>query len=550
MKKLIYSLLALISLIILIYSILWFWIFNSLANTLTKEHAGRSINGQVIGMEQYSFGFSKISAYGFPFKFAIKIINWYEENSVSKIEFKSPIYLGYDLFKQSFFLSYSGNAIGWHKPLQGGFGANFYSDYYQISIKMPLSFELFKIFINKKPPFEIINFIKKIELRSDKTQIFDLIDKQKLYDEDHSYCALSLDTTEYYTDIDDFINNPPKKINITYSTKILDSQLQYKLIPSGLLLYRFAWPIAVAINSKFYIKTNSTTLYDWFKDFEIHASYLKTSNNFHNLESNFLYKIRNNSINNKAIATNNNIIFKLDGQIDLKPGFSDQLFNALSYLAMFIPQMPQTYNYINDIKYIIDNKDKFNLAEFEKRQYRLSYDMEVQHTLNEALVKINDFSIFSEDTGIRLNNTSTKQLFQKLDSKGLLALNNYPKIIDIIAKYFGHLGRFKTFSDETKEIYVAAIKSFLKNISDHPNSTSNNISLECEIDFSDIDKAKIGSLGDINKLWPLFYIELYKQALTKIQPGDNSLIRLQQLIPDFNNHQKLFQELMIQPLEQ
>lgn len=549
MKKLVYTLLALITLIILIYSILWFWIFNSLANTLTKEFAGQSVNGKLIGIDEYSFGLSKISASGFPFKFAIKIINWYEENSLSKIEFKSPIYVGYDFFKQNLFISYSGDAVGRHKPLIGGFGAKFHSDDYQISIKIPLSFKLFKIFIDGKSPFEIINFIKKIELKSQKTQIFDLIDNQKLYDEDHSNCSLSIDTIKYYTNIEDFIANPPQKLNITYSTKILDSQLQHKLIPSGLLLYRFAWPIAIAIDSKFYVKTNSATLDNWFKDFEVNAIYFKSSNSFHNSEGNFLYKTVENNIKNNLKANNNDIIFKLDGRIDLKAGFSDQVFDYLNYLAVSAPNFSQAYNYVTDIKYIVDNRDIFSLGEFENRQYKLSYDMEMRHKLNETIVSINDFSIFSGDTGISLNNISTMKLLQNLNSKGLLAINNYPKIIDIFTKYFGHLSRFKTFSDETKEIYTTTIKGFLKNISDHPNSTSNNISLDCEIDFADINKAKIGTLTDLNKFLPLFYLELYKHAITKVQPSDDRIIRLQQLIPDFHDHQKLFQQFMIQPIE-
>ncbi len=60
------------------------------------------------------------------------------------------------------------------------------------------------------------------------------------------------------------------------------------------------------------------------------------------------------------------------------------------------------------------------------------------------------------------------------------------------------------------------MKSFLKTISDHPNSSNLiDASIEYVFDLSDLNKAKIGNIDDINKLIPLYYLSLYQAAVKK-----------------------------------
>ncbi|WP_341747974.1 hypothetical protein [Candidatus Tisiphia endosymbiont of Dascillus cervinus] len=539
-KKLIY-ISVIIAVILLIYTISWLVIVTSVASKINGQYSNRYIAANSIDSEQkYFIKFNKVVSYGFPFKIALQVIGWHEEGENSIIEFNSPIYIGYDLLKQACFVSYFGDATGRYKPIELGFGTKFESGNYSFIAKMPLSFKLFKIFIQKKDPFEIINFIKKLELTSEKTKIFDLVDGQKLYDEDHTIISFSLERNKYYTDLEDFKNNVPQKLNVTYSTNILESNIINRRIPAGLLLYRFAWPIPFSFEGKFYIKTNKSLYSEFAKDLEIKMISSKFSSSIQESLTTLLYQ-------SKVEEGSNDSHLKVKSKIDLKPGFSDNILNSIQYLLSYISLLPNSSSLIEELQYINSNKDKFNLTELENHQYIFDLDINFLARKKDIMrAQINNLSLFSNNTGFRLSSECRLDAFRKFDIKGLIVFNNYLKATDIITNYFFNLGRFKTFSEDSRIVYKEGTKYFLRTISDHPDSNSGDISFEYNLDSSNIEKGKIGSV-DFNKFLPLYYLALYKKASEKIHIGDNVTKRIQELVPDFNEHHSLLKQLMIQP---
>lgn len=539
-KKLIY-ISVIIAVILLIYTISWLIIITSVASKINGQYSNRYIAANSIDSEQkYFIKFNKVASYGFPFKFALQVIGWHEEGENSIIEFNSPIYIGYDLLKQACFVSYSGNATGRYKPIELGFGAKFESGNYSFIAKIPLSFKLLKIFIQKKDPFEIINFIKKLELTSDKTKIFDLVDGQKLYDEDHTIISFSLERNKYYTDIEDFKNNVPQKLNIAYTTKILESNIINRRIPAGILLYRFAWPMPFSFEGKFYIKTNKSLYSDFAKDLEIKMISSKFSSSIQESLTTLLYQ-------SKVEEDSEDSHLKVESKIDLKPGFSDNILNSIQYLLSYVSLLPNSSSLIEELQYINSNKDKFNLTELENHQYICDLDINFFARKKDIMrAQINNLSLFSNNTGFRLSSECRLDAFRKFDIKGLVVFNNYLKATDLITNYFFNLGRFKTFSEDSRIVYKEGTKYFLRTISDHPDSNSGDISFEYKLDSSNIEKGKIGSV-DFNKFLPLYYLALYKKASEKIHIGDNVTKRIQELVPDFNEHHSLLKQLMIQP---
>ncbi|WP_367364218.1 hypothetical protein [Candidatus Tisiphia endosymbiont of Nedyus quadrimaculatus] len=539
-KKLIY-ISVIIAVILLIYTISWLIIITSVASKINGQYSNRYIAANSIDSEQkYFIKFNKVASYGFPFKFALQVIGWHEEGENSIIEFNSPIYIGYDLLKQACFVSYSGNATGRYKPIELGFGAKFESGNYSFIAKIPLSFKLLKIFIQKKDPFEIINFIKKLELTSDKTKIFDLVDGQKLYDEDHTIISFSLERNKYYTDIEDFKNNVPQKLNIAYTTKILESNIINRRIPAGILLYRFAWPMPFSFEGKFYIKTNKSLYSDFAKDLEIKMISSKFSSSIQESLTTLLYQ-------SKVEEDSEDSHLKVESKIDLKPGFSDNILNSIQYLLSYVSLLPNSSSLIEELQYINSNKDKFNLTELENHQYIFDLDINFFARKKDIMrAQINNLSLFSNNTGFRLSSECRLDAFRKFDIKGLVVFNNYLKATDLITNYFFNLGRFKTFSEDSRIVYKEGTKYFLRTISDHPDSNSGDISFEYKLDSSNIEKGKIGSV-DFNKFLPLYYLALYKKASEKIHIGDNVTKRIQELVPDFNEHHSLLKQLMIQP---
>lgn len=544
MKKKLLYLASIITIFLLIYTITWFVIITSVAKQLNEQYAGRYINTKLIETEpDYFIKFAKIISYGFPFKMAIQVIGWQEEGETNLIKLNSPIYLGYDLLKQICFISYSGEATGHYKPVELKFGAKFKTGNYSIFAKIPLSFKLLKIFTQKKDSFELINFIKKIELRSENTQIFDLYDDQILYNEDHTVVAFSFDKHKYYTDINDFKNNIPQKLNISYSTKILESNVVNRRVPAGILLYRFTWPFAFNFRGNFYIKTNKIALSDFSKDLEITMSEAESSSESQKSLTTILYR-------NRVESDDSDTYLKIASKLDLKTGFSDKLLEAIPYLLSYIANLPKNLSVIDELKYIGDNKSKFSLAELENHQYNLDLDLNfIVRNKNTIRAQINNLSLFSNDTGVRLSSEFKINSLGKVDIDGVIVFNNYQATTNIITNYLFNLGRFKTFSDDSRSIYKEGTQYFLKSISDYPNSNSNIISFEYKLDSTNLKDSKIGT-AEFNKITPLYYLGLYKAAAAKLHSNDKVITKLRELIPDFDEHQKLFKQFMIQPFQE
>ncbi|MCC8417182.1 MAG: hypothetical protein LN588_01375 [Rickettsia endosymbiont of Bryobia graminum] len=546
MTKSIKYLSAILTILFLIYTLTWLVVTISISHNINKQYADQNINITSLKKDQleYYIKFSKISSYGFPFKIGFQITGWQEEGESTLIEFLAPIYIGYDFLKQSFFINFSGKAVGHYKPVELKFGSIFNTKDYSATVKMPLSIKLFRLFSQKKDVFELVNFIKEIRLQSNKTQVLDLYDQKKLYEEDYTNISFSFEKSKYYTHLEDFKNNVPQKLNFNYSTKITESNIMNRKIPAGLFLYRFAWPFTLSIDSKFYIKTNQPLLSEFHKDFEVNILHSDITSDTQKSLSTIIFR-------NKIIDSGNNETYlKINSKIGLKAGFSDSFLNAMQYLLYYTPELPTNLPLISDLKYINDNKEKFSLTDLENRQYLLDTDIHfIIRPKNIAKIDINNLSLFSNNTGFRLSSELKLGSFQKVNINGVMVLNNYTKPTSIIANYLFNLGKFKTFSDKSKNIYKATAQHFLKSISDYPDSTSEDISFEYSIDSDNIKKAKIGSV-DFDKIVPLYYLALYKEALKYINPNDVLLERMSELIPDFNQHQELLQQLMIQPFKQ
>ncbi|WP_341793983.1 MULTISPECIES: hypothetical protein [unclassified Rickettsia] len=544
MKKKLKLVLIIAATIILIYSGIWFAILISLSNSINQQYSNRYIDAKIFNNnEQYFIKFSKVRPYGFPFKFAIAIINLSEESSTRKVEFNSPIHIGYDLLAQHLFLSFRGEAIGRHKPVERGFGVKFNNKESILSAKIPLNLKLFKILWQKKDLFEIINLIEIFKFRSNKVEIFDLIDNQKLYDEDYTLFSLAFDKSKYYLDKEDFLENLPQKLDITYATKISESNLENRTIPAGLLLYRFAWPEKFTFDSKFYIETKATNFNDLAKDLEIKIDYAKIVSDSYEGSASLLYKGKLEDLGN------NNIALKIDSKIKLNQGFIERLLNTIKTYnnkQAYLLKLAKLDNTNEELVYIINNKDKFDFTPLENRVYTFTLDVDLVTELNRVTrAQINNLSLFSGSSGFNLTNETTVNILKKSASKGIIIFNNYLKIIDIIGPYFYNLGRFKDFSDESRAVYKDALKAFLRTISDHPNSNSTDISFEYELDLANSNNSKIGKIDDINNIMPLYYLSLYKSAVEKVEPGDNIKEKMQELIPDFNKHQKILEQLML-----
>ena len=95
--------------LVIVYSLTWFILLSLISASINKQYANQQIN--IIepsqGLEYY-IKFDKVTPVGYPFKIAIKFINWSEEGQSNKIEYKDPLIIGYDLFKNRIFIHFAG----------------------------------------------------------------------------------------------------------------------------------------------------------------------------------------------------------------------------------------------------------------------------------------------------------------------------------------------------------------------------------------------------------------------------------------------------------
>ena len=68
---------------------------------------------------------------------------------------------------------------------------------------------------------------------------------------------------------------------------------------------------------------------------------------------------------------------------------------------------------------------------------------------------------------------------------------------------------------------------------------------EYNFDLSDLNKTKIGTIDDINKILPLYYLSLYQAAVKEVKAGDNLKEKIMELIPDFKEHRKILEKCML-----
>ncbi|MGX6959950.1 MAG: hypothetical protein ACIPMY_01580 [Rickettsia endosymbiont of Pentastiridius leporinus] len=545
MKRTLKIILFIAAFIILIYSGLWFAVLLSLSDSINEKYANTYID--VGNSEQYFIKFSNIKPYGFPFKWGVSVIDWQEESINRQIEFRSPINIGYDLLQQNLFVSLSGEALGRFKPVERGFGVKFYNDNMLLTARMPLCFELIKILRDKERLFEVINFIEDIKFTSGKVEIFDLVDNQKLYEEDHTALSVFLDKNKYYISAQDFLDNIPRKLEINYDTEITQSNLEDRIIPAGLLLYRLAWHKDFKFSGNLALTTDSKSFKDLTKDLNIKINNAKVSSSNFEGNINFIYKGKLDGFGNDKIH------LIINSQLNPRQSFISGLLESIkkyydkqAYLLKMMNN--EIYENLNgEVINILSTDSQSNFSSLEDREYDFNLNINlVTENSNLTRVQINSLSLYSKQSGFNITNETVVNMLKNSYSKGAIIINNYDKIIDVLTPYIYGAGKFKNFSEESREVYNSGLKAFLKTISDHPNSSNLiDVSFDYELDLLDLNKTKIGTIDDINKIIPLYYLSLYQAAVKKAKVGENVKEKIIELIPDFKEHQKVLEECML-----
>ena len=537
MRRLIKASIAIFTVFLILLSAGWYYVTSKVASELNAKYADKKISLKNLENNDYFISFKNVEAAGFPYRFSWKINQWKEESRTSEIEYSSPIYVGYDLLKQELFVEYNGDIIAHYKPKQHGFGSRLSVDHYNIAIDLPLSISLITTLTQQQDPVRLLNYIDNVYVGTRNVEIFDLVDNEKYYDKEFEDLNIKFTPAKHYTDMEDFLNNIPQHYEIQYDIKTNPNNAEIRRLPVS-LFYGFAlMPSGMDLDLNATIKTQATSYKDYRNGLQVNARLNADSPYFtlDDVKTDYYSTSSQNIINHHLKKT---------GQFSIKPGFFDQIITAYKKLNIMQNRGKLTQFVDSEIDYLIKHKDELHLSRLENDHYDLILDVNSEHRGGSIYSKLNDFSIFSKDSGFKVQQTMQQNLLnKKMKADGVVHLRNYPAIVEFVSAYIYRFGKYRALSDDARELYVGVNKSFLKQISDHPNSTSNDLSISYGIDSTSYSASKIGSTTVV-KIIPLYTLTLYQKLFDKVGLDGDVLGKMRQIIPSIDGNEPMLKNIL------
>lgn len=520
----------------------WFYIANKVTSEINQEYAGKKFYVKGARGEEYYAMFEKAVPTGFPFMMAAKITGWREESRGANFTYSAPIIAGYNFITQNAFASYDGEIKAVYKPISTGFGANLKIQNYKIVIDFPISKELIDTARKKGDPFELLNYMGDINISTGKVEIFDLVDGAKFYDKQYESLNFTFSPTKHYLNLQDFLSNIPNEYNIKYQVKTNVVEQEARKIPVSLFYGFFTYPSGFSANATAHIKTNAKVFENISKDMDLNALVSFSSP---------LVDMPSYHLSYKASAKDNDFVLNLlsDANIRIKEGFFDELFRHYGVIHPLLIKTNPGITVDRELAYIITHKDDFKFKELENSDYNFNVDLNCAQNNAKQYLKVKNFSISSGKSAFNLKHESEikarKSIYEPSawTAKGVFLISNYPSVIEFTSGYIYRFGKFKVLSEEARKLYIDVNKTFLKSISDYPESTSNDLSFEYDIDSKDLSDVKIGTVkfSDISTLYQL---TLYQKLLDKVGIDGDVIDKMKKLIPDIDENSKFLKEVL------
>lgn len=525
---------------------IWYYLNIKIAQELNAKLAGRQFTLKLEDDTEYLLSVDKIKSSGSFYNLSWDAVGFVEDSKNAKIAYTSPIYFGYDLLSQRIFINYDGEIKAAYKPLQSGFGALLKVKDYKVLIDFPLTKELVNTLSSMQDAIELINHVGGIHISTGKVEIFDLVDNEKFYDKDLEDFKLRFVPARKYENIEEFINNIPKNYAISYQVKTNKIEAPKRRMPV-ILFYGFP-PLPTELDVKIDadIQTRGNTIAEFWKGIKIKSDFSLGSEMLDITNFSLLYDASNSH------DTNKNYKLNVAAQIKTKNGLFNQILEKyrIYYSALGLRNSDFDKIVDNELQYIMQNQEEFKIKDFENNEYSLKIDADSVTKNNKTYLKLHEFSLISNSSGIRIkHDMESKNMGGKwshnsgLQAEGMFYVQNYPHIIEFISAYINRYGKFKSLNAQAKELYVEVNKAFLKSISDYPDSESNDLSFEYSLN-GNIANAKFGTVK-FSQLLPLYKIMLYQKLFDKVGYGGDILGRMRAILPDIDENEPLLKNILL-----
>lgn len=542
MNKKIVKIITLTILILIIgIASVWFYATNEFTHRINDEFAGKKFHIKNFDQTEYVVNFKSANSMGFPFKIAWQIVGYVEESKDAFINYVKPINIGYNLLLQKIFVEYTGPITISYKSADKTDDVQINIKDYHIEVPLPLSYELLRNLKNKNFG-AVLNHIDKILLSTQDVEIYTIADNIKFYDKKFEELTLSFTKPKKYIDYHDLLNDIPKEYKIKYQVKTDELPISFtEKIPSGLFYLFSIVPSGIDLKLDADIKTKANRYQQFSDDLSIDTNFQLSSTYLDIIDFNFSHQ--HTKSNTQQLG--NNFTFKL------KKDFFNQVFNFYNYkIKDKINNKGISTFLVNEIDYIIRNKEDFDFKSLEDASYNFSLNFDSKIISNIRYSKINDLSILSSTSGLKIQQNMQQKLRNNAQKTrgnfkfdGVLYLNNYPNIVDFTSGYIYRLGKFRTLNEEAKKLYSSVNKAFIKDISDYPKSSNNDLSFTYSFDLADMNATKLGS-KKIEYILNLYNLTLYQQLFDKVGYEGDILSKIKKIIPSINQNDPLLKNLL------
>ena len=527
------------------YCSCWYYIISNIRNDINARYATQKIYVKaLVNTEEYFITFDKASITGFPFDMALNLHGWKEESKGALISYHSPIKIGYSFTNQHAYIAYDGEIDAAYKPLASSFGAILKIKNYLIKLDIPLTRKLLSAISKMTDSGELVNYIKGIEVATGGVQITDKQENELFSDKEYEKLNFTFVPAKYYLTLEDLLNEIPSEYTVNYSVKTKPVKFSFRPIPVSLLYGFFNLPSDFSASGKVKIKTEAKKAEELFSNFnaEVEVAFSAPKIDLNSFK--LLFKTGLSPEKRKGTA------LSIDSKIRLKDSFFEELFKKYEAIKPRVISTHAGRLVDQEVSYIISNKDIFRFKDLENSDYFLNLDLETTNNSKGPLVKLNDFSIYSGESGFKLTYRSQFNYMNGTNWKadGVLLIKNYPVVVDFNSNYILRFGDFRFLSDPARNLYIDVNKAFLKQISDYPTSTPNDLSFDYSISTDNWSEGKIGS-SKIVQLPELYKILLYKKLFNVIDLHGDILIQIKKLLPNLDENEPVFKKILAQITE-
>ncbi len=531
--------------LLVFYCSCWYYIISNIKNDINARYATQKIYVKaLVNTEEYFITFDKASITGFPFDMALNLHGWKEESKGAIISYHSPIKIGYSFTNQHAYIAYDGEIDAAYKPLASSFGAILKIKNYLIKLDIPLTRKLLSAISKMTDSGELVNYIKDIEVATGEVQIIDKQENELFSDKEYEKLNFTFVPAKYYLTLQDLLNEIPSEYTVNYSVKTKPVKFSFRPIPVSLLYGFFNLPSDFSASGKVKIKTEAKKAEELFSNFNAEVEVVFSAPKIDLNSFKLLFKTGLSPEKRKGTA------LSIDSKIRLKDSFFEELFKKYEAIKPRVISTHAGRLVDQEVSYIISNKDIFRFKGLENSDYFLNLDLETTNNSKGPLVKLNDFSIYSGESGFKLTYRSQFNYMNGTNWKadGVLLIKNYPVVVDFNSNYILRFGDFRFLSDPARNLYIDVNKAFLKQISDYPTSTSNDLSFDYSISTDNWSEGKIGS-SKIVQLPELYKILLYKKLFNVIDLHGDILIQIKKLLPNLDENEPVFKKILAQITE-